>query len=184
MERVKHHKYLYRRGDTLLFRRSVPPRARAAFGGKTEVWVSLGTASVAEAHHLLLPKIAEFERTLSQVTGRVAPVDVVFPASSEPTKIEIGETVRAWFADRIPRVHVDYAATNTGPLEAELKAFTASIRDTIRAGGEPAAPLVGAVTTRPPAAFSSFTASAQRLTQSSTDSGSLSARSCRASNLA
>ena len=32
----------------------------------------------------------------------------------------------------------------------------------------PAAPLVGAVTTRPPAAFSSFTASAKRLTQSST----------------
>jgi hypothetical protein len=36
----------------------------------------------------------------------------------------------------------------------------------------PAAPLVGAVTTRPPAAFSSFTASAYRLTQSSTVSGS------------
>ena len=36
----------------------------------------------------------------------------------------------------------------------------------------PAAPLVGAVTTRPPAAFSSFTAIAHRLTQSSTVSGS------------
>ena len=36
----------------------------------------------------------------------------------------------------------------------------------------PAAPLVGAVTTRPPAAFSSLTASANRLTQSSTISGS------------
>ena len=32
----------------------------------------------------------------------------------------------------------------------------------------PAAPLVGAVTTRPPAAFSSLTASAHRLTQSMT----------------
>ena len=40
----------------------------------------------------------------------------------------------------------------------------------------PAAPLVGAVTTRPPAAFSSLTASAYRLTQSSTCSGSRSAR--------
>ena len=39
----------------------------------------------------------------------------------------------------------------------------------------PAAPLVGAVTTRPPAAFSSFTASAQRLTQSMVASGSSSA---------
>ena len=37
----------------------------------------------------------------------------------------------------------------------------------------PAAPLVGAVTTRPPDAFSSFTASANRLTQSSTRSGSV-----------
>ena len=37
----------------------------------------------------------------------------------------------------------------------------------------PAAPLVGAVTTRPPAAFSSFTASANRLTQSMTRSGSV-----------
>ncbi|MNR26195.1 hypothetical protein D3C85_1433910 [compost metagenome] len=36
----------------------------------------------------------------------------------------------------------------------------------------PAAPLVGAVTTRPPLAFSSLTARAYRLTQSSTDSGS------------
>ena len=36
----------------------------------------------------------------------------------------------------------------------------------------PAAPLVGAVTTRPPEAFSSLTASAQRLTQSSAISGS------------
>src|SRR6476661_8642348 len=35
-----------------------------------------------------------------------------------------------------------------------------------------AAPFVGAVTTRPPAAFSSFTASAKRLTQSRIDSGS------------
>ena len=35
------------------------------------------------------------------------------------------------------------------------------------AGITPAAPLVGAVTTRPPAAFSSLTASAKRLTQSS-----------------
>ena len=36
----------------------------------------------------------------------------------------------------------------------------------------PAAPLVGAVTTRPPAAFSSLTASAYRFTQSSVVSGS------------
>ena len=36
----------------------------------------------------------------------------------------------------------------------------------------PAAPLVGAVTTRPPAAFSSFTASAKRFTQSMASSGS------------
>src|SRR5450830_1906847 len=36
----------------------------------------------------------------------------------------------------------------------------------------PAAPLVGAVTTRPPVAFSSLTASAYRLTQSSVVSGS------------
>ena len=36
----------------------------------------------------------------------------------------------------------------------------------------PAAPLVGAVTTRPPEAFSSFTARAHRVTQSSARSGS------------
>jgi hypothetical protein len=41
----------------------------------------------------------------------------------------------------------------------------------------PAAPLVGAVTTRPPAAFSSLTASAYRFTQSSTVSGSFIAAS-------
>jgi hypothetical protein len=43
----------------------------------------------------------------------------------------------------------------------------------------PAAPLVGAVTTRPPAAFSSLTASAYRLTQSRTVSGSRIAASGR-----
>src|SRR6188474_1570303 len=42
------------------------------------------------------------------------------------------------------------------------------------AGTMPAAPLVGAVTTRPPAAFSSLTASANRLTQSMMTSGSAS----------
>ena len=42
-----------------------------------------------------------------------------------------------------------------------------------RPGSTPAAPLVGAVTTRPPAAFSSFTASANRSTQSITRSGSV-----------
>ncbi|MNO05430.1 hypothetical protein D3C81_2268110 [compost metagenome] len=43
----------------------------------------------------------------------------------------------------------------------------------------PAAPLVGAVTTRPPAAFSSLTAMAYRLTQSITDKGSDNVRSAR-----
>ena len=37
----------------------------------------------------------------------------------------------------------------------------------------PAAPLVGAVTTRPPAAFSSLTASAHKVTQSMVASGSI-----------
>ena len=40
----------------------------------------------------------------------------------------------------------------------------------------PAAPLVGAVTTRPPDAFSSFTASAHTVTQSTACIGSLSSR--------
>jgi hypothetical protein len=52
VKRVPNHQFLYLRGRTYQFRRAVPPEAREAFGGVTEVKISLATKELAEARHL------------------------------------------------------------------------------------------------------------------------------------
>jgi hypothetical protein len=133
MKRVKDHKYLYRRGDVLHFRRSIPPYARQFFDGQTEMWVSLGTVSIAEARHLLGKHLAVFERKIAQATKRVAPVDVAVPVERRPDRNELGEAVREWFASRIDRLHVDFqqSGSDIKRQAQELEFLISTVRSAI-----------------------------------------------------
>lgn len=104
MLRVKGHRYLYRRGEQLVFRRGVPQRVRSAFGGRGEVQTSLGTGSLAEARHLLGRELAKFEKTLSDAIGVRSPAEVLEPLRLEPNAEQIEEGVREWFAERVGRL--------------------------------------------------------------------------------
>ncbi|MGK2908638.1 MAG: DUF6538 domain-containing protein [Sphingobium sp.] len=139
MKRIKDHQFLYRRGDVLHFRRSVPPSARHVFEGRREVWVSLGTCSVPEARHLLAVEIAKFERLIAQATKKIAPIDVAIPPLLGPTQPEIGEAVREWFADRAERIYVDFRSDSSESVrrEEELEAVISHLRNSIRGHGDP-----------------------------------------------
>ena len=104
LRRVKGQRYLYRRGEQLVFRRGVPERVRSAFGGRVEVQTSLGTGSIAEARHLLGRELAKFEKTLSDAIGVRSPAAVLEPLRLEPSAREIEEGVREWFAERVGRL--------------------------------------------------------------------------------
>lgn len=141
LKRVKGHRYLYRRGEYLVFRRGVPKRARAAFG-KTEVLVSLGTGSIAEARHLLHRELEKFDRLLAEATGTRSPAVVLDTIKREPTAEEAEEGVRLWFAERVGRV-VD--EVNTIPDEGravdlmqDYEALSADAAAGMRIGSESA----------------------------------------------
>lgn len=104
MKAVKGHRYLYRRGDTLVFRRGVPAHAVEAFGGRKEVQVSLGTRDVAKARHLLPRENAKFEKVISNFTGARAPAEVAL-ARRPSGRGELAVGVRQFFAERMERVH-------------------------------------------------------------------------------
>lgn len=100
MKRVPNHQFLYLRGHIYHFRRVVPPEARAAFDGRTEVKVSLGTRELAEARHLADAQLKEFDRRLSRALGRPDPTLRAAPALVEPSVAEIDAAVRLWLEQR------------------------------------------------------------------------------------
>lgn len=141
MKRVKGHRYLYRRGEHLVFRRGVPKLARAAFG-KTEVLVSLGTGSIAEARHLLHRELERFDRLLAEATGTRSPAVVLDPIKREPSAEEVEEGVRLWFAERVGRV-VDEVHTipdegRAVDLMRDYEALSADAAAGMRIGSESA----------------------------------------------
>lgn len=142
MLRVKAHRYLYRRGEQLIFRRSVPVRMRFAFGGRREVQVSLATSSVAEARHLLARELAKFEKVLSAASGTRWPAAVLAPAVREPSSEEVEEGVRLWFAERVVRVVREADAASNEQEAATLQrgyaAASQYVADGVRIGGETA----------------------------------------------
>lgn len=108
MERVKHQRYLYRRGGAWVFRRAVPPAFQAAFGTK-EVFVTLRAASVADARLAMQPHLDSFERKLRLASdGKLSPTVSDTP---DPSLIEIEAVVRQWLAERMER----FAKLGTAP---------------------------------------------------------------------
>ena len=122
MERVKDHRYLYRREGFLYFRRGVPKDARAAFGGRHEVWVALETGDVREARHLMVKHLAEFDNCLSTVRRTKSPV-AVQKQSRVPLRIEIEEAVREVLAERLARARTDYFMPEDRAAGRELVAI-------------------------------------------------------------
>lgn len=120
MERVKGHRYLYRRAGVLCFRRAVPDDARQAFGGRREVWVSLETGDVAKARHAMVKHLADFDRCLSASRGVASPVPVVEAAIRTPLRIEIEEGVREVHAERLARARTDYYMPEDRPKGVEM----------------------------------------------------------------
>lgn len=140
MLRVKGHRYLYRRGEQLVFRRGVPERARSAFDGRREVQTSLGTGSIAEARHLLSRELAKFDKALSSALGGRSPTDVLDRPVHEPTVQELEEGVRQWFAERISRLADETdAISDEGSAVTLTRDYDALSQDAaagVRVGGE------------------------------------------------
>jgi integrase len=109
-ERIKDHRYLFRRAGWLYFRRAVPADVRPAFDGKAEKQVSLRTMNVAEARHSLQAELAKFEMAVSTARGCISPAQIANRQLQAPTLAEIEMGVREWFAERLGRVHIDYGA--------------------------------------------------------------------------
>lgn len=122
MRRVKDHRYLYRRGDVLWFRRAVPPGARAAFDGVREVQTSLRTSDLSKARHLLHRELQRFEERLSLATGLATPLEVITLSERRvPSKAEIDEVVRTWLDERLRGTPMSDYSTPEKVADARVK---------------------------------------------------------------
>lgn len=101
MQRVKDHRYLYRRGAAWVFRRAVPESARAAFG-TSEVHITLKAATIAEARLAMQPHLESFERKLRLAKHGGAIEDPNAPPP-DPSQVEIEAVVRQWLSERMER---------------------------------------------------------------------------------
>ena len=93
---------MYRRGETLLFRRAIPERFRSHFGGRREVQKSLETNIIAEARHRWSRELANFEATLARAKRETA-ARASTEVKPSPSIAEIEEGVRAWLSERMLR---------------------------------------------------------------------------------
>ena len=109
---------MYRRGETLMFRRAIPERFRSHFDGRREVQKSLDTNEIAEARHRWSIELAKFEAVIARAksAGRSPLADPQFT----PTVGDIEAGVRAWLTDRLSRADAG-DATNPDKLAAALR---------------------------------------------------------------
>ncbi|PTS83278.1 hypothetical protein DBR17_08545 [Sphingomonas sp. HMWF008] len=118
----------------------MPERARAAFGGRGEVQIALGTGSLAEARHLLARELAKFEKILSDAIGVRSPAAVLDRPQREPSAEEIEAGVREWFAERVGRLEQEAdTITDEGRAVGLLRDYDALSQSTatgMRIGAE------------------------------------------------
>lgn len=101
-KRVDGHRYLYRRGDSFLFRRSVPADATDAFG-KTEVVSTLNAQTKSAALVELAGHVADFERTL--LRARLQPTSL--KQSADIGREDMERAARDWFSERQDRFEAE-----------------------------------------------------------------------------
>jgi integrase len=99
LKKVKGQRYLFRRGEALVFRRGVPKQHRAAFG-KSEVVVTLAASTIADACREMLGHLTQFEEQL----GRTHAPEREPEQRSEVSLEDIEAGVREWFSDRQDRL--------------------------------------------------------------------------------
>lgn len=119
MEKVKGHRYLFRRAGLLYFRRGVPKDVRDAFGGRREVWVALDTGDERDAVKPLAEEVTSFNKCLIAARRLTSPTTVPAPPAV-PLRIEIEEAVREVMAERLARAHTDYSRPEDAAAGAEL----------------------------------------------------------------
>lgn len=103
MQRVANHRFLFRRGATLYFRRAVPKDVRHAFGGKPHDVASLQTSNLAEARHALAARLSEFEQIVASARSKPDPTrhaKSLKPIKHLPSFAEVDEAVRSWLRQR------------------------------------------------------------------------------------
>lgn len=105
VKRVSGYRHLYRRGDKFVFRRGIPVRARAAFGGKHEVVVSLKTNDLSEARFRLLREQSQFDALLAK--SDIAGTLIVGDELHRPTFQDVEASVRLFFVERMERTTTD-----------------------------------------------------------------------------
>ena len=100
MEKVPHFERLYRRGNSYIYRVSVPKDLRAFLDDRTEIKKSLRTDSLSEAKLRWAKMHDEVERELADAKHRAANANL--PAR-EPSQSEIWEMVNSWRRERLTR---------------------------------------------------------------------------------
>lgn len=136
MKRIKDHRYMYRRGETLVFRRAIPMHLRPCIG-QNEVHQSLDTNVVAEARHRWSIELAKFEAMISRAKREEGSRLSMSPATPSVADIEAG--VRAWLTDRMSRAD---AGDTTNPENlpealrnvADLEALSAMVSESTELG--------------------------------------------------
>lgn len=106
-QKVPGHRYLFRRGGVLVFRRAVPKYALSLFG-KGEEHVSFETGDLAIALPLWAEEVSKFNVKLAQAKAKRAR-SIGRPTQRRvPSNIEIEEAVRKSLAERLHRNEADY----------------------------------------------------------------------------
>jgi integrase len=131
VHQVPNHRFLYRRGSTLYFRRAIPAEARAAFNGKREMIVSLKTGSLSEARPKWAALITEFELTLAKISLPAANL------AEPPTPELIDEAVRAWRQEHLySRAMLDFGRDDpeADGLVKDSERYEGQLLPTMRGG--------------------------------------------------
>lgn len=132
MQRVKDHRYLYRRGSAWVFRRAVPDGARAAFG-TSEVHITLKAANIADARLAMQPHLESFEHKLRLAKNGDA-IDDPIVSRPDPSMIEIEAVVRQWLAERMERFARRGIAPEDEIIATSRLAELESYREDVEAG--------------------------------------------------
>ena len=138
MQRIKDHRYLYRRGSAWVFRRVVPVSARAAFG-TSAVHVTLRAASLGDARLAMQPHLESFERKLRS-TEQGEAVNALPAVMPDPALTEIEAVVRKWLSDRMERfarygIVPDSEAAAAARI-AELEGYREDTKAGLKIGGQ------------------------------------------------
>lgn len=102
MQRVA--KYLFRRGESYVFRRGIPPYAREAFGGQREYFATFGDIPSRKAMALRAVHEEITDKKISAAKGGLqsskGTLEALLRVKTTPSREEVERAVRLWLAER------------------------------------------------------------------------------------